>query len=134
MRFVKITIISGGKPGNHNLNDLLQWFGASLGLFNVRDRDSSCFRIFIILVRDLKEGSKGLTSDEIAELTGLTRGTVVHHLNKLMESGLIISAGGKYYLKVNNLEELVDDVESNVLKTLAKLRRIGKEIDGILGL
>ncbi len=134
MRFVKITIISGGNPGKHNLNELLQWFGASLGLFNVRDRDSSCFRIFIVLVRDLKQGSEGLNSDEIAELTGLTRGTVVHHLNKLMESGLIINAANKYYLKVNNLEELVDEVEANVLKTLSKLRNVGKEIDGILGL
>lgn len=134
MRFVKITIIQGKQPEKSNVNDLLKWFGASLGLFNVRDKDSSCFRVFIVLVRDLKEGSIGLSSDEIADLTGLTRGTVVHHLNKLIESGLVLTAGNKYYLKVNNLEELADEVEKNVLKTLNSLRAIGRDIDRQLGI
>lgn len=134
MDYIKITIIRTQSPQGHNINDLLRWFGASLGLFNVRDKDSSCFRIFVSLVRDLQTGSKGLTSDEMAELTGLTRGTAVHHLNKLMDNGIIITSGNKYYLKVNSLEELVQEIKNNLINTLNSLSDIAEHLDSQLGL
>ena len=133
MRFTKITIVRSVRPKEDNVNELLKWFGASLGLFSVRDKDSSCFRIFIALVHDMKS-SRGLSSDEIAIMTGLTRGTVIHHLNKLMDSGLILSAENKYFLRVNSLEELVDEVKQNVLKSLDNLKLIGSHIDSQVGL
>ena len=133
MRFTKITIVRSIRPKEENLNELLKWFGASLGLFSVRDKDSSCFRIFMVLVNDLKK-SRGFSSDEIAHITGLTRGTVIHHINKLMDSGLIIGADNRYFLRVNSLAELVDEVKQNVIKSLDNLQRIGDHIDGQLGL
>ncbi|MFT4282842.1 MAG: winged helix-turn-helix domain-containing protein [Candidatus Woesearchaeota archaeon] len=133
MRFTKITIVRSVRPKEDGVNDLLKWFGASLGLFSVRDKDSSCFRIFIVLVNDLKE-SRGYSSDEIAHITGLTRGTVIHHLNKLIDSGLVLGADGRYFLKVNSLEELVDEVKQNVIKSLDNLQKIGSHIDDRLGL
>ena len=134
MRFTKITIIRTNKPKEITVNDLLKWFGASLGLFSLRDKDSSCFRIFIILVQDLRKEPFGLTSDELADLTGLSRGTVVYHLNRLLENGMIINAGNKYYLKVNNLEELVDEIEENLINTLNSMRTVAKHIDAQVGL
>lgn len=134
MRFTKITIIRSNKPKELSINDLLKWFGASLGLFSLRDKDSSCFRIFIILVQDLRKKPYGLTSDELAELTGLSRGTVVYHLNRLLENGIIINARNKYYLKVNNLEELVDEIEENLTNTLNSMRTVAKHIDSQVGL
>ena len=58
MRFVRITIIRTGKPEKDNLNQELQYLGESLGLFSERDKDKSCFRIFIVLVKSLKTGRK----------------------------------------------------------------------------
>lgn len=134
MGFTKITIIRTSRTSVPNINEQLKWFGASLGLFNLRDKDSSCFRIFIVLLKDLRSVRKGLSSDDIAGLTMLSRGTVVHHLNKLIESGLVINSGNKYFLKVDSLEELVDEVESNVLNSLNNLRVVGRELDKNLGL
>jgi predicted transcriptional regulator len=134
MTFTRITIIKASANNNSNINDMLKWFGASLGLFNLRDKDGSCFRIFIVLLKDLKSHDKGLSSDDIAEKTFLSRGTVVHHLNKLMDSGIVANAGSKYFLTVDSLEELVDEVEANLLKSLESLKRVGKEIDNNLGL
>jgi len=64
-----------------NVNEELRWLGNSLGLFGLRDRDSSCFRIFITLLRQTKR-NEVVSSDKIAERLSLSRGTVVHHLNK----------------------------------------------------
>ncbi|MBU1975746.1 MAG: helix-turn-helix domain-containing protein, partial [Nanoarchaeota archaeon] len=113
MRFTRVTIIRITAPKHTDVNEELQWFGHSLGLFSVRDKDKSCFRIFITLIKSLK-ARKALTSDEIAAVTQLTRGTVVHHLNKLMESGIVVTEKNRYYLNVESLEDLVDLMEHNI--------------------
>ena len=104
----KITIISIRKPSEKNLNRDLQWFSESLGLFNERDKERSCFRIFVELIKATRRKT-ALSSDEIAARANLSRGTIIHHLNKLVDSGLIISYQNRYLLRVDNLEELVPD-------------------------
>jgi predicted transcriptional regulator len=133
MAFVRITITHVTMPvisGPPTLNDELQWLGASLGFFNLRDKDKSLFRIFIALLKALKSGRGGFTSDELAYELQLTRATIIHHLNKLMEAGLVSSVRGKYVLNVSTLEELVDLTARNVNKTFEDLRRVAHDIDG----
>lgn len=133
MRFTKITIISARKPVETDINEQLQWFGGSLGLFGMRDKDKSCFRVFIVLLKNLKEEGP-ISSDEIALRTGLSRGTVIHHINKLMSSGIVTSEKAGYQLKVDTLEDLVDLIKNNVDRAFANLKDVGKDLDRKLGL
>ncbi len=133
MRFTKITIVSIRRPHEHDINEKLQWFGASLGLFGNRDKDKSCFRIFIELVKNLREPGP-VNSDDLAEKTGLTRGTVVHHLNKLMSAGIVTSEKNGYQLKVDNLKDLTEVVKGNVDKAFENLKDMADELDKRLGL
>ena len=126
--YQKITIIKIRKPVRSEINEELQWVGASLGLFNLRDKDRSCFRIFVELLKSSKIGN-GLSSDEIAFKSGLSRGTVIHHINKLIESGLVIVEERKYILREAKLEPLIDEVEKDILRSLDGLRAIAKDID-----
>jgi len=128
----RITIISARRPAK-TLNDELQWFGNSLGLFNLRDKDKSCFRVFIELLKAAKL-DKPLTSDEIAHKLGLTRGTVVHHINRLMDSGIVIHQQKRYMLRANNLEMLTDEIRKDSERAFDDLRKVAKEIDQLLGL
>ena len=128
----KITIINVRKPAR-NLNNELQWFGSSLGLFNLRDKDKSCFRVFIELLKAAKR-DKPLTSDELAFKLGLSRGTVIHHINKLIESGIVVHQNNRYMLRVNNLEVLVDEIKRDAERTFDDLKKVAKEIDHLLGL
>jgi predicted transcriptional regulator len=132
MNFKKITIIRTEIPEELQLNEQLQLFGGSLGLFNLRDKDKSCFRIFIVLLKNLK--TAGLTSDELASKTGLTRGTVVHHLNKLMDSGIVINHRSKYILNVDDIKGLVERIRKNVNQTFDDLKEIANDLDKRLGL
>jgi predicted transcriptional regulator len=129
----RITIVTLRKPARASLNEELQWFGSSLGLFSLRDKDRSMFRIFIELVKSAKLG-RPLSSDLLAESTELSRGTVVHHLNKLIESGLVLYDGRNYWLRDNTLELLIDEVRRDAEKTIDDLRRAAREIDQMLGL
>ena len=133
MRFTRITIIKTTEPTNDNTNELLQWFGGTLGLFNIRDKDRSCFRIFITLINSLKQ-KKGISSDEIANKTGLTRGTVVYHLNKLMEVGLVGETNNRYYLKHETLEEISESIREEINEAFDSLSYIGRNLDKKLAL
>jgi len=131
MAFVRITITHVSKPvaREPSLNDELQWLGASLGFFNLRDKDKSLFRIFIALLKALKSGHSGLTSDELAMQLQLSRATIIHHLNKLMEAGLVSSVRTRYVLNVSTLEELVELTRRNVDRTFDDLKRVAHDID-----
>ncbi len=133
MTFVqhRITIIQIRKPNKLNLNEELQWLGNSLGLFNERDRDKSCFRIFLELLKACKV-HRLLSSDDIAEQLRLSRGTVVHHLHRLMEAGIVISEGKKYILRQEHLGELIEEVRKDILRTCEDMLKTAKEIDDVL--
>lgn len=129
----KITIVKISKPSQRDLNHELQWFGDSLGLFNLRDKDKSCFRTFIELIKAAKLRAP-LTSDEIAERLGITRGTVIHHINKLMEAGIVIHHKNKYMLRVDNLSSLIDELHRDIKRTCISLKEIAIDIDKAMGL
>ena len=124
----RITIIRLRRPETQSLNEELQWFGSSLGLFNLRDKDKSCFRIFIELLKASKV-NRSITSDELADHLDLSRGTVVHHLNKLMETGLVVYEKRGYMLRVKNLSALIDELEDDMKRTCDSLRKIAGDID-----
>ena len=129
----RVTIIRFRKPIKKDVNEELQWFGSSLGLFNLRDRNSSCFRVFIELVKSSRK-KKPLSSDELAYKTGLSRGTVIHHLNRLMGSGIVVNEKNKYILRVENLKVLVEEIEKDIKRACSDLKEIAKNIDEELGL
>ena len=129
----RITIVNIRKPAKKNINQQLQWFGTSLGLFNLRDKDKSCFRIFIELLKAAKH-KKPLSSDELAYKLNLSRGTIIHHITKLIEAGLVVHDKNRYMLRVDNLNELVKEVEKDIKRTCDDLKEIGNEIDKWVGL
>ncbi len=128
----KITIVRITKPTKHNINQQLQWFGSSLGLFSLRDKDRSCFRIFIELLKAAKHEIR-LSSDEISYRLHLTRGTVVHHLNKLIDAGIVINEHNRYTLRVDNLQSLIEEIRKDIKRTIDDLGDMAIEIDNYLG-
>jgi len=123
----KITLISIRKPSK-NINEQIQWIANSLGLFNLRDKNKSCFRIFLELLKASKL-NLGLKSEDLAKKLKLSRATIVHHLDKLMEAGIVINEKNYYVLRTNSLEELVDEIKSDIENCFKTLREVAKEID-----
>lgn len=124
----RITIIRIRKPMKQSLNAELQWLGTSLGLFNMRDKERSCFRIFIELLKTTKQNNS-ITSDQLAQRLQLSRGTVMHHVHKLMETGLIIYESKGYMLRVNSLSALIDELEQDAIRTCKTLHIVAEDID-----
>ena len=132
-RFNKVTVVKIEKPVKKSINDDLQWFCSSLGLFNMRDKNSSCFRVFIELLRNTRKG-KFLSSNDLSHLTGLSRATVVHHLNNLIASGLVIPFEGKYKLRGGNLENITQEIRNDLDHVMDDLMAMAQELDNELNL
>ncbi len=122
----KVTVLKIRRSQGGNVNADLQWLGNSLGLFGLRDKDSSCFRIFITLVR---KSDLPRSSDEIAERLNLSRGTVVHHLTRLMDSGMVTREKEGYILREQSLFRLIEDLKRDTESVFAELQEVAKEID-----
>ncbi len=125
IRFSKITIIKKKDP-DKELNKEIQWLCNSLGLFSERDREKSCYRIFLELIKTKKQG---LSSDELAFRSNLSRATAIHHLNKLMDSGLVVISRNRYSLREKELNKLVLDIKKDINNTLKNIEKVAKKID-----
>lgn len=73
-----------------------------------------------------------LSSDDLAEKLQLSRGTVVHHLHKLLDSGIVISEGKKYLLRQDKLELLVEEIRKDLWRTCEDMLKMAKAIDDAL--
>jgi len=131
--YQKITIIRHRRPVHSGINEELQWLGSSLGLFNLRDKDKSMFRVFVELLKNTKK-QQPLSSDEIASRLQLSRGTVIHHINKLRDSGIVVNEKNRYTLRVDNLEILVDEIRKDIERMCSDLKDVAKDVDDWLGL
>lgn len=128
----RIDIVRLRKPcADAEANELLQWFGRSLGMFGLRDRDKSCFRLFIELLKSGR-GDKALSSDELAYRLRLSRGTVVHHLTRLMDAGIVIKSGNSYLLREYSLVTLVEEIREDMERACDDLRAVAELIDNTL--
>src|SRR3989338_2732147 len=123
----KITIVRISRPPK-NVNEELQWFCNSLDLFNLRDKDQSCFRVFIEILKSTKARAP-ISSDDIAKKLDLSRGTVIHHINKLIEAGIVLPIKNKYILRGGSLHELIEEIEKDAVRTFSDLKMIASDID-----
>jgi predicted transcriptional regulator len=124
----KITLVRIRRKKMMTINDELMWFGRSLGLFSSRDKNKSCYRIFVEILKN----PDGLSSDELAFKLKITRATVIHHLKRLLASGIVIKQGNKYLLRVSSLTDLVDNLKEDILINLKELKKSAEKIDKLL--
>ncbi len=129
----KIVVIQVRRPKKLSVNDELQWLGHSLGLFGERDRDKSCFRVFLELVKATKQ-QQALSSDELGHRLQLSRPTIVHHLHELLDRGMVIEERRRYILRAESLQHLLSDIHSDMEQTMAELNKAAKELDEVLRL
>ncbi|MEA3378270.1 MAG: ArsR family transcriptional regulator [Nanoarchaeota archaeon] len=126
--FRKLTLVKVKIPKIKTLNKDIQIFSKSLGLFNLRDKERSCFRLFVELLKATRKDNP-ISSDELAYKLNLTRGTVIHHLNKLIDAGMAISRRNKYILRKKDLGSLIDSLNNDINEAFDELRKIAEDID-----
>ena len=120
-------------PSTVDYNQDVEWICRSFGFLEARDKRKTAARIFKLLLEAAREG-KGLSSDELAAKIGLTRGTVVHHLIKMIKGGLVIYHEGQYKLRGRSLRSTLGEIERDINRVFENLYKVAVSIDETLGL
>jgi len=70
----------------------------------------------------------------MAKRLNLSRATVVHHINTLIERGMVNQTRGGYILRQPRLKELMQDLKRDSEKAYEDLERVAEQIDAMIGL
>lgn len=111
----------------------LDWLCKSLGLVTSRDKDETSARIFQLVVEAAAQ-KRGVTSDLLAEMTHITRGAVVHHINSFISSGIIVKEQRTYVLRTQSIKKTVEEIQKDADRIFEDLKKIAEELDQKLGL
>lgn len=109
-----------------------EWVCRSLGFLESRDKKRTAYRVLRSIV-EAARNNEGLTSDELAEKYQLSRGTVIHHLNKLTKSGLVIRHESQYKLRGRSLKDTIEEAQRDVNRIFEDLKNVSETIDEALG-
>lgn len=111
----------------------IEWICRSFAFMEPRDKKRTAYRLFRAIIEAART-NEGLSSDELAEQFAVSRGTVVHHLNKMMKSGLVIHHEGQYKLRGRSLVNTIEEIRLDVNRVLDDLKSISKTVDDSLDL
>ena len=120
-------------PAVGSLNDDIDYISKSFGYFSQRDKQETAGKIFRLLVKETPRNEKGLSSDKIAAKLGLSRGSVVHHLNRFISTGLVINEHNKYRLRSPSIQKSIEEIMADVDRMFNQMLQIAKDIDNKLG-
>lgn len=112
------------RPLQRDFNEQFGWLCSTLG-FDSEAKNAA----YIILRRIMRNANEGVTTAELVEELHSSRGTVVHHLNKLLRAGLIIRSGRRYVLRERNLEATIEEMKKDIERLFDELERIASQID-----
>jgi len=129
----KYVLLDVRLPPSVDFDEDVEWICRCFGFLESRDKEKTAAKIFKTMLKVTKEG-KGLSSDELAEKIGLTRGTMVHHLNKLIQSGLAIHREGRYELRGTSLQRTVQEIKRDISRIFENVEHAAQSIDEKLGL
>ncbi len=111
-------------PNSDDEETLLYWLIYSLNLVSERDRDSSKIKIFLSIMNN-----KGISSEDISKLTGLSRATVIFHAKRMIKLGLIEYRSRKFYPKADNFADLISMIEEEFNNNIKNIKSIAKTLD-----
>lgn len=125
IRSVEKPDIGRGKPDN-----LIRWFCEALGLSaeSGDDLEEKILKDFIYAAfRD-----RGLSSSEIKLDRPTPRSTVVYHLNRFVDLGLVVKRGRRYYLRATDMSKVVEELEYDMNREMMKMLDMARELDSIM--
>jgi predicted transcriptional regulator len=121
------------EPVEKKLDEDIEWVCTSLGFVTPRDQDKTALRILKALIVSAKD-NEGLTSEELTDYVKPTIGSVIYHLKKLMNAGLVVKMDSNYELRMNSFLKTIEEMEKEVFIALADIKKIASDIDKKVGL
>jgi hypothetical protein len=124
----KIAIRVLEKPDDKDIDKMLKWFCAVLGLSSGDDKDSIEEQILRKFALSAQQNT-GLSSSELKFDKYIARSTVIYHLNRFKDVGVIVKKGRKYYLRANEMSKVIEEIEYDIDREMQRMLDTAKEFD-----
>jgi len=119
------------KPDQNDAEGIIRWFCDVFGLSNPDAENPIEEQILKSFVEAARDG-KGLSSAELDLETKLARSTIIYHLNRFRDAGLIVKRGRKYYLRAGQMEKVIQEIGYDLERELRGLIDASKRLDMML--
>lgn len=119
------------KPDFNDPEKLIKWFCEVLGLSSEEDSTSIGEQILSSFTKAAYL-DEGISSSELKFSTGIARSTVIYHLNRFIDSGLLVKKGRKYYLRASEMSKAIEEIEYDIDRELSRMLDTAKEFDKLM--
>ncbi|MGC8622479.1 MAG: winged helix-turn-helix domain-containing protein [Candidatus Micrarchaeia archaeon] len=129
----EIVIRSVDKPVREkdNVDVLIKWFCEAFGLSKEDEKDSIEEKILKkFIYAALKD--KGISSGELKFGKPIPRSTIIYHLNRFIDAGLIIKRGRRYYLRSVDMAGVIKELEYDMDREIRRMLDMAEDLNRII--
>ena len=130
MRMKSIMIRSVERSSSKKPEELIRWFCYAFGLSN--DEETGIEEQILIRFAYAAKKNEGIPSSAITIKPEIARSTIIYHLNRLIDSGLIVKKGRKYYLRATEMSKAIEEIEYDLNREIMKMLAAAKEFDRLI--
>lgn len=120
--------MSGYKKCAIGNEDLYEWFCEVFGLAN---KGAEIEPLILKEIVGNSVSGEGVTSKNLNEKLSIPRSTVIYHLNRFIYSGLVIRKGRKYYLRSNDMESTIEELQADMVREFNRMMEFAEMLDKI---
>ncbi|MGC8495892.1 MAG: hypothetical protein ACP5RM_01580 [Candidatus Micrarchaeia archaeon] len=118
----KIVIKSIERPREENPDAIIRWFCKVFDLDS--EIETELMKKFISAARR----NKPITSSELS-FSSIARSTVIYHLNRFIDAGLVVRKGRKYMFRGSSLSSLIEEMEYDINREMQRMLDLAREFD-----
>jgi predicted DNA-binding transcriptional regulator len=119
------------RPDVNNPEKMLKWFCDVFGLSSEGSLDSIEVQILGNFATAAYK-NQGIASSELKLDTKLARSTVIYHLNRFIDAGLLVKKGRKYYLRASEMQKAIEEIEYDINREMQRMLDTAKEFDRMM--
>ncbi|MGI0100246.1 MAG: hypothetical protein ACREBH_00770 [Candidatus Micrarchaeaceae archaeon] len=120
------------RPDFNDPEKMLKWFCTVFGLSSENDEIDSLDEQILRNFTEAAYRNEGLSSAELKIDTDLARSTVIYHLNRFMDAGLLVKRGRKYYLRASEMYKAIEEIEYDINREMQRMLDAAKEFDRMM--
>ncbi len=127
----KIVIRAVQMPNQKRPDEMIRWFCAVFG-FSSEQGESTIEEQILEKFADAAYRGNGLSSSELTFKQKIARSTVIYHLNRFIDAGIIVKKGRKYYLRATDMSTVMEEIEYDLDREMRKMINAAREFDRIM--
>ncbi|MGC8587098.1 MAG: hypothetical protein ACP5K9_02295 [Candidatus Micrarchaeia archaeon] len=128
MRDEIVIVKSVGKPRDTSSDELIRWFCRAFGLTEKpEDMEPKLLKAIV----HASFAGKGITSKELYKMLEEPRSTIIYHLNRLIETGVIVRKGRRYYLRSADMQSTIEELQADMMREFERFEEYAEKLDSL---